>query len=48
VAIAVGFLLRLVAYWRGWRLPTGLDWKPTKIIQRVAKPRASDNPPGSS
>jgi len=45
VAIVVGFLLRLLAYWRGWRLPTGLDWEPSKILQRVTKPRASDNPP---
>jgi len=47
VAIEVGFALRLVAYWRGWRLPTGLDLEPSKILQRVAKPRAPDNPPGS-
>jgi uncharacterized membrane protein YeiH len=46
LAITVGFLLRLLAYWRGWRLPTGLDLEPSKIIQRVAKPRAPDNPPG--
>ena len=45
VAIVVGFLLRLLAYWRGWRLPTGLDWQPSKIIQRVAKPRDPDSPP---
>jgi uncharacterized membrane protein YeiH len=47
VAIVVGFALRLIAYWRGWRLPTGLDWEPSKILQRVAKPRAPDNPPES-
>ena len=47
VAIGVGFALRLVAYWRGWRLPTGLDLEPVKILQRVAKPRAPDKPPGS-
>jgi len=46
VAITVGFLLRIVAYWRGWRLPTGLDWEPGKIFQRVAKPEATDNSPG--
>jgi uncharacterized membrane protein YeiH len=45
VAIGVGFALRLVAYWRGWRLPTGLDWEPSKILQRVAKPRGSADPP---
>jgi hypothetical protein len=45
VAIGVGFALRLVAYWRGWRLPTGLDWEPSKIIQRVAKPRGPADPP---
>jgi uncharacterized membrane protein YeiH len=45
VAIGVGFVLRLVAYWRGWRLPTGLDWEPSKILQRVAKPRGSADPP---
>src|ERR1700689_844408 len=44
VAIGVGFALRLVAYWRGWRLPTGLDWEPSKILQRV-KPRGSADPP---
>jgi uncharacterized membrane protein YeiH len=27
VAIVVGVTLRLVAYWRGWQLPRGLDWK---------------------
>jgi uncharacterized membrane protein YeiH len=47
VAIAAGFALRLVAYWRGWRLPTGLDWQPSKVLQRVVRPRGPDNPPGS-
>ena len=47
VAIGVGIVLRLVAYWRGWRLPTGLDWEPSKILQRVAKPRGSADPPAS-
>ena len=47
IAIAVGFALRLVAYWRGWRLPTGLDWEPARILKRAAKPRATDNPPES-
>ena len=27
IAIVVGVTLRLVAYWRGWQLPRGLDWK---------------------
>jgi uncharacterized membrane protein YeiH len=27
LAIAVGVGLRLVAYWRNWQLPRGLDWK---------------------
>jgi uncharacterized membrane protein YeiH len=27
IAIAVGVGLRLVAYWRNWQLPRGLDWK---------------------
>jgi uncharacterized membrane protein YeiH len=27
VAIVVGVTLRLVAYWRGWQLPRGLDWR---------------------
>ena len=27
LAIAVGVALRLVAYWRNWQLPRGLDWK---------------------
>ncbi|HEY6492336.1 MAG TPA: TRIC cation channel family protein [Trebonia sp.] len=27
VAITVGVVLRLVAYWRGWQLPRGLQWK---------------------
>ena len=26
-AIVTGVTLRLVAYWRGWQLPRGLDWK---------------------
>ena len=47
VAIVVGFVLRLLAYWRGWRLPTGLDLEPTKILKRVAKPRSTDSPPES-
>jgi uncharacterized membrane protein YeiH len=47
VAIAAGFALRLIAYWRGWRLPTGLDWQPSKLFQRVARPRGPDNPPES-
>lgn len=38
VAIAVGAVLRLTAYWRGWQLPRGLDWK--------IGPRAPDGPPG--
>jgi uncharacterized membrane protein YeiH len=47
IAIAAGFALRLVAYWRGWRLPTGLDWQPSKMLQRVARTRGPDNPPES-
>ena len=27
LAIAVGVALRLIAYWRGWQLPRGFDWK---------------------
>jgi uncharacterized membrane protein YeiH len=27
LAIAIGVALRLLAYWRGWQLPRGLDWK---------------------
>ena len=27
IAIAVGVALRLIAYWRGWQLPRGFDWK---------------------
>jgi len=27
IAIAVGVGLRLIAYWRNWQLPRGLDWK---------------------
>jgi uncharacterized membrane protein YeiH len=27
VAIVVGAALRLLAYWRNWQLPRGLDWK---------------------
>jgi uncharacterized membrane protein YeiH len=41
VAIAGGFALRLIAHWRGWSLPGGLDWRPrqtvTKIAQRVRR-----------
>jgi uncharacterized membrane protein YeiH len=47
VAIAVGIALRLIAYWRGWRLPTGLDWQPSKVLQRVVRTREPDNPPES-
>lgn len=39
VAIVAGVVLRLTAYWRGWRLPTGLDWEPSKILQRASKPK---------
>jgi hypothetical protein len=30
-------VLRLVAYWRGWQLPRGLDWK--------IGPRPRESPP---
>ena len=43
VAIAVGVTLRLAAYWRGWRLPHGLDWKPTLPIQRTSKVAEPDD-----
>jgi uncharacterized membrane protein YeiH len=36
-AVAFGFLLRIIAYWRGWRLPRGLEWEPRKIIPRGAR-----------
>jgi uncharacterized membrane protein YeiH len=34
VVIAAGIALRLVAYWRGWKLPRGLEWQPGKIVPR--------------
>lgn len=37
VAISAGIALRLLAYWRGWRLPRGLDWKPSLIVQRASR-----------
>lgn len=40
-AIAGGFVLRLVAYQRGWRLPRGLEWEARKIVSRSA--RVSDS-----
>jgi uncharacterized membrane protein YeiH len=41
IAIAVGVVLRLIAYWRNWQLPRGLDWK---IGQRSAA--AQESPGG--
>jgi uncharacterized membrane protein YeiH len=38
IAIAVGVALRLIAYWRGWQLPRGFDWK----IGRRAQESAGD------
>ena len=38
LAIAIGVALRLLAYWRGWQLPRGLDWK--------IGPRAQESPGG--
>jgi uncharacterized membrane protein YeiH len=35
IAIAAGIVLRLVAYRRGWRLPRGLDWQPSRIVRRT-------------
>ena len=43
VAIAVGAVLRLLAYWRGWQLPSGLDWK---IGPRAKSGPADAGPPG--
>jgi uncharacterized membrane protein YeiH len=43
IAIAAGFALRLLAYYRGWRLPRGLDWQPARIIQRPARAAKSDD-----
>lgn len=42
IAVAAGFLLRIVAYLRGWRLPLGLEWEPRRIIQR--SPRTGEPP----
>lgn len=38
VAITVGVILRLTAYWRDWQLPRGLDWK---IGPRAPAPEGS-------
>jgi uncharacterized membrane protein YeiH len=35
IAIAVGVALRIIAYWRNWQLPRGLDWK---IRQKAQSP----------
>jgi hypothetical protein len=35
-------VLRLVAYWRGWRLPLGLEWQPSRIVRRGAAVGAED------
>jgi uncharacterized membrane protein YeiH len=40
LAIAVGVALRLIAYWRGWQLPRGFDWKLGR--------RAREEPAGQS
>ena len=39
VAIIVGVILRLIAYWRNWQLPRGLDWK----VRPRAAPGAGDH-----
>ena len=31
IAIAAGFVLRIAACRRGWRLPRGLDWQPARV-----------------
>jgi uncharacterized membrane protein YeiH len=46
VAVAAGFLLRIVAYQRGWRLPLGLEWEPGKIISRSPRTGGSPETPG--
>lgn len=46
MAIAAGFALRLLAYWRGWRLPRGLDWQPRRIVlPRATRAAKSDEGP---
>ena len=45
IAVAAGFVLRLTAYRRGWRLPRGLEWQPRRIGQRGA--RAADSRAGA-
>lgn len=35
IAVAAGFVLRVVAYRRGWRLPRGLEWKVGTAAKRA-------------
>ncbi|MFI6521045.1 trimeric intracellular cation channel family protein [Spirillospora sp. NPDC050679] len=46
VGIMGGSVLRLIAAWRGWSLPNGLDWKPretlTKVVQYTSIPHGDE------
>jgi uncharacterized membrane protein YeiH len=44
IAIVAGIVLRLVAYRRGWRLPRGLDWQPSRIVHRSTTVEDSSPP----
>jgi uncharacterized membrane protein YeiH len=48
IAVAAGFVLRLVAYRRGWRLPRGLEWEPRKIAPRDVTASDSGTDTGDS
>ncbi|MFI6789275.1 trimeric intracellular cation channel family protein [Nonomuraea sp. NPDC050383] len=38
LGVLTGFVLRLIAYWRGWNLPGGLEWQPRDVMGRIAHP----------
>jgi uncharacterized membrane protein YeiH len=33
-----GVLFRLTAHWQGWKLPTGLDWQPQRLLGKESEP----------
>lgn len=37
VGVLSGVFFRLTAYWQGWRLPTGLDWQPHRLLGKAAE-----------
>ena len=36
LGVLSGMLLRLAAFWKGWRLPKGLNWQPQRVLGKAA------------